>query len=331
MTDLARHLGTFLLEYLPHDRRASRHTIESYTVSLKLLVLFAAERLSVRPCVLKVEQLTTQLVLDFLDSLERERENTVATRNVRLAAIKALFRFLEYRSAAYLDLSRQIHAIPKKRCDQRLIDWLERHELQALLDAPDIRTSAGVRDRAMLHLAYAAGLRVSELTALRLDSLGQPDIDTVRVMGKGRRERVLPLWRETRSTLVDWLNIRPKVEDNHLFLNARGVGMGRHGFARRLSCHATAAARKVPSIGGKRITPHCLRHSCAVHTLEATRDIRKVSLWLGHATLQSTEIYLRVSPVEKLELLSTNGAPAVLKKGVFTGARDSLLALLDSV
>ena len=178
MTDLARNLGVFLRVYLPRDRRASRHTIESYKVSLKLLVLFAAERLSVRPCVIEVEQLTTQLILDFLDSLERERENTVATRNVRLAAIKALFRFLEYRSACYVDLSGQVHAIPKKRSDQKLIDWLERHELQALLDAPDIRTAAGVRDRAMLHLAYAAALRVSELTALRLDSLGQPDIDT---------------------------------------------------------------------------------------------------------------------------------------------------------
>ena len=202
MTDLASNLGVFLRIYLPRDRRASRHTIESYKVSLKLLVLFAAKRLSVRPCVIEVEQLTTQLILDFLDSLERERENTVATRNVRLAAIKALFRFLEYRSACYVDLSRQVHAIPKKRSDQKLIDWHERHELQALLDAPDIRTAAGVRDRAMLHLAYAAALRVSELTALRLDSLGQPDIDTVRVMGKGRRERILPLWRETRSTLV---------------------------------------------------------------------------------------------------------------------------------
>ena len=166
MTDLARNLGVFLRVYLPRDRRASRHTIESYKVSLKLLVLFAAERLSVRPCVIEVEQLTTQLILDFLDSLERERENTVATRNVRLAAIKALFRFLEYRSACYVDLSRQVHAIPKKRSDQKLIDWLERHELQALLDAPDIRTAAGVRDRAMLHLAYAAALRVSELTRL---------------------------------------------------------------------------------------------------------------------------------------------------------------------
>ena len=114
MTDLARNLGVFLRVYLPRDRRASRHTIESYKVSLKLLVLFAAERLSVRPCVIEVEQLTTQLILDFLDSLERERENTVATRNVRLAAIKALFRFLEYRSACYVDLSRQVHAIPKK-------------------------------------------------------------------------------------------------------------------------------------------------------------------------------------------------------------------------
>ena len=330
MTDLALHLGAFLREHLPRDRRASRHTVESYAAGLKLLVIFAADRLGVRPCLLKVEQLSMQLILDFLDWLERERRNTVATRNVRLAAIKAFFRFLEYRSPVYLELSGQIHAIAKKRADQKLIDWLERDELQALLDAPDIRTASGVRDRAMLHLAYAAGLRVSELTSLRLDSLGQPDLDTVRVMGKGRRERVLPLWKQTRSTLVDWLAIRPSVEDQHLFLNARNVGIGRHGFARRLTLHAAAAARTVPSIAGKHVTPHCLRHSCALHTLEATSDIRKVSLWLGHATLQSTEIYLRGSPVAKLEMLAANVPPGI-KKGAIDGARDSLLALLDSV
>ena len=329
MTDLAPHLGAFLRDYLPRDRNASRHTVQSYAASLKLLVIFVARRLGVRPCTFEIETLTAQLILDFLDSLESERENSTATRNVRLAAIKSFFRYLEYRSPSCLDLSGQVHAIPKKRFDQKLVDWLERDELQAILDAPDIRTAVGVRDRAMLHLAYAAGLRVSELTGLQLDSLSQPRIDSVRVMGKGRHERVLPLWKETRSTVVDWLKIRPSVEDSHLFLNARGTGIGRHGFARRLSLHAAEAARKVPSIAGKRITPHCLRHSCAVHTLEATRDIRQVSLWLGHASLQSTEIYLRVSPVEKLELLEARVPPSI-KKGVFDGARDSLLALLDS-
>ena len=248
MTDLARHLGVFLRVYLPRDRRASRHTIESYKVSLKLLVLFAAKRqLGVRPCVIEVEQLTTQLhprLSGFPGAGTGEHGRYAQCPALRQSRPCSAFWNTDPRATStFPDKS---HAIPKKRSDQKLIDWLERHELQALLDAPDIRTAAGVRDRAMLHLAYAAALRVSELTGLRLDSLGQPDIDTVRVMGKGRRERILPLWRETRSTLVDWLNIRPSVEDNHLFLNARGVVMGRHGFARRLSCHAAVAAKKVP-------------------------------------------------------------------------------------
>ena len=150
-----------------------------------------------------------QLALDFLDFLERERRNMVAARNVRLAAIKAFFRFLQYRSPACPELFGQIHAIVKKRSGRQLIDWLERVEVQALLDAPDIGTAPGVRDRAMLHLASAAGLRVSELTALRLDSLSQPRLDTVRVMRKGRRERVLPLRQRTRPALLAWLAIRP--------------------------------------------------------------------------------------------------------------------------
>ena len=161
MTELASHLGVFLREHLPRARNASHHTVLSYADSFQLLVCFAAERLGVRPCRIEIEQLTAPLILDFLDTLERERNNTVGTRNVRLAAFKSFFRYLEYRAPACLDLARQVHAIPMKRPDEALIESLDRDELRVLLDAPDPTTAAGVRDRAMLHLTYAAGLRVS--------------------------------------------------------------------------------------------------------------------------------------------------------------------------
>ena len=327
MTDLATHISAFFREYLPRDRRASRHTVDNYACGFTLLVRFAEDRLGVRPAKLEIEHLTAQLILDFLDALETERGNAVTTRNARLAAIKSFFRYLEYRVPACLDLACQIHAIPLKRADEPLIDYLDREELQALLDAPGTKKASGVRDRAMLHVTYAAGLRVSELTGLRCSDVSQPRLDTIHVAGKGRRERVLPLWKETQSVLRDWLAIRPSGPDGHLFLNARGTAMSRHGVAHRLALHVATAQRTAPSLADKRITPHVLRHSCAIHTLEATGDIRKVSLWLGHASLRSTEAYLRVDPIEKLEILAAK-VPPTITKGSFKDPTDRLLEIL---
>ena len=327
MTDLAPHLSAFLRQHLPRVCNASRHTVASYADSFMLLVRFAAGRLDIRPSEIAVEHLTPDLILDFLDHLEEQRRNSVGTRNVRLAAIKSFFRYLEYRVAACLEQARQVHAIPLKRREEPLVNHLDRDEVQALLDAPDPGTPTGLRDRAMLHLAYAAGLRVSELIGVRIGDLAQPHFDTLRVFGKGRRERELPLWKETRSVIRDWLATRPQVRDNFLFLNARGVAISRHGFAHRLALHVTAAARKVPSLASKRITPHTLRHACALHTLEATGDIRKVSLWLGHASLRSTEIYLRSDPIGKLQILADRLPPSI-RRGSFPNVPDRLISIL---
>jgi len=329
MTALAPHLSAYLLEYLPRDRGASRHTVDSYAYSFQLLVGFAAKRLRVRPCEIQVEQLGAELILDFLDDIESNRANTPRTRNARLAAFKSFFRFLEYRAPACLNVAMQVHAIPSKRIEQPLVAYLTRAELQALLDAPNRRSASGIRDRAMLHLAYAGGLRVSELTGLQLDDVKRPAMDTIHVLGKGRRERVLPLWKETQAVLKDWLRIRPASKDRALFLNARGEAMSRHGFASRLAAHVKTAQRSAPTLAQKSVTPHVLRHTCAIHTLEATGDIRRVALWLGHSSVLSTEIYLRVDPTEKLDILDA-GAPPQITKGTFMGVSDRLLAMLTT-
>ena len=329
MTALAPHLSVWLLEHLPRDRGASRHTIDSYAYSFRLLVCFAAKRLRLRPSDLRIEQLDAALILDFLDDIEKSRANTPRTRNARLAAIRSFFRFLEYRAPACLDVAMQVQAIPAKRVEQPLVDYLTRAELQALLDAPDRRTRSGLRDRAMLHLAYACGLRVSELTGIQLDDINQPTADTVHVLGKGRRERVLPMWKETQAVLRDWLRVRPAGDEQALFLNARGEAIGRHGFASRLPVHVKTAQRTAPSLVRKKVTPHVLRHTCAIHTLEATGDIRRVALWLGHSSVTSTEIYLRIDPSEKLDILDA-GAPPQIRKGTFTGVSDRLLAMLEA-
>ena len=235
---------------MPNERRFSRYTVQGYTDCFRLLVLFAAEQIKTRPCALKIEHFTVALLLAFIESLERDRNNSVGTRNIRLAAIKSFFRYVEYRVPSCLDHALQVRAIPQKRTDKPLIDWLDRTEMQAILDAPDVQTISGLRDRAMLHLCYAAGLRVSELTGLTLDSLSGPRLETVRILGKGRRERELLLWKETKTVLNEWLDVRPPVNNRYLFLNARGRAISTDGFAYILKQHVATAVRKVPSIEG---------------------------------------------------------------------------------
>ena len=329
MTALAPHLTAFLREHLPHERQASPHTCAAYAYSFQLLLSFAAARLRTTPSSMQIEQLDPPLILAFLEYIEDSRGNSARTRNARLAAIKAFFRFLEYRLPSCLDQAHRTRALPMKKVDETLVSHLTREEMQALLDAPDPCRVSGLRDRAMLHLAFAAGLRVSELVSLRIDQIDRQAAASIHVMGKGRRERVLPLWKETAAALKAWLAARPASGDAELFLNAKGRAMTRSGFEYILTKHVVTAAQKQPSISDKRVTPHVLRHTCAMHTLQATRDVRKVSLWLGHASLQSTEVYLRADPTEKLEALAAM-APPSLKPGRFR-APDELLAMLKSV
>src|SRR5712692_9670309 len=197
MTPLAPHLTAFLGERLPRERRASAHTCDAYAYAFRLLLSFTSTRLGTRPSALMLEQLDVPLVLAFLEDLEKTRANSPRTRNARLAAIKSFARFVEYRVPSCLQQVHGLLAIPSKKTDEALVGFLTRDEMQAVLDSPDPRRRDGVRDRAMLHLAFAAGLRVSELVGLRLDELVLQPQAAVHVRSKGRRERVLPLWKTT--------------------------------------------------------------------------------------------------------------------------------------
>ncbi len=329
MTPLGPHLAAFLREHLPRDRRASPHTCEAYATCFRFLVVFAAHRLRTKPAALAVEQIDAELILAFLEHLEVERGNGARSRNARLAAINAFFRFLQYRLPDCLDQAGRIDAIPMKKTDEALVTHLTRVEMKALLDAPDPRTRWGTRDRAMLHLAFAAGLRVSELVGLRLDQVDQRNWATIHVMGKGRRERVLPLRKGTANALKAWIATRPRTDEPEIFLNSVGRAMTRSGFEHILTKHVRSAGATQPSLVEKRVSPHVLRHTCAMHTLQATHDVRKVSLWLGHATLQSTEIYLRADPTGKLEALAAM-EPSPLRPGRFREP-DKVLAMLSEV
>ena len=327
MTALAPHIEAFLREHLVRHRGASLHTCDSYAYSFRALFEFASQRLKTTPCALTLEQLDASLVGAFLEQLETTRRNGPATRNVRLAAIRAFFGFLQHREPAALDQIRRVLAIPFKRRDTRLVPYLTQEEVQALVNAPTPTTRQGLRDRAMLHLTICAGLRVSELTGLRLEDVAS-QAATVRVCGKGRRERTMPLWKTTARALRAWLAVRGQVPASEVFVNARGQPFSRWGVAHVLKCHGITARRTCASLARKRLSPHVLRHTSAMIVLQATHDIRKVSLWLGHSQLTTTEMYVRADPSEKLEAIEAI-VPPRLRQGTFRPT-DALLAWLKT-
>lgn len=330
MSALAPHVAAYLRERLPVELGASRHTCETYTHALRLWFEYAATQYGITPSALELEQLDSPTVLGFCEHLEVVRGNSARTRNARLSAIKAFMRFVEYRVPSMLDQVRQIQSIPRKRTDYKLVGYLDRPEITALLNAPDLATRSGIRDRAMIHLCLSAGLRVSELVALPMSALTLHGEPSVHVMGKGRRERALPLWKEVARDLRAWRDIRGSDHGAaECFLNARGGPMTRSGFEYVLHKHVAHAAKSCSSLADKKVSPHVLRHSCAMTVLQATGDIRKVSLWLGHAGLTTTQIYLRADPTEKLSIVDTL-VPPNLRQGRFQ-ACDALIALLHGM
>jgi site-specific recombinase XerD len=320
-------MEAFLREHLIRHRGASLHTCDSYAYSFRSLFEFASLTLKMAPSALRLDQMDAPLISAFLAQLETTRHNSANTRNIRLAAIRSFFRFLQHREPAALAQVGRVLAIPFKKTDTRLVPHLVREEMQALLDAPAPSTRDGVRDRAMLHLAVCAGLRVSELTGLRIDEVAAQSA-SIRVRGKGRRERALPLWKTTTTALRAWLAIRGPVAAPEVFVNARGEPFSRWGVAYVLRRHTNTAARMCPTLNGKRVSPHVLRHTCGMIVLQATQDIRKVSLWLGHSNLTTTEVYVRADPTEKLEAIEAVVPPS-LRKGKFRPP-DKLLALLKA-
>lgn len=329
MTPIAPLITGFLREHLPIECGYSPHTCETYAHAFRLLFAFASQRFGIKPSQLCLEQIDASTILAFLADIEVRRGNCAATRNGRLAAIKSFIGYVELKVPSALEQASQIHAIPAKRHDRTLVRHLTMDEIRAVLNAPDTTTRLGIRDRAMLHLCFAGGLRVSELVGLPLDNLCLQRTPSIRVLGKGRKERCLPLWKETAADLRAWLTVRGSVRVPELFVNAEGAAMTRAGFEYVLDKHISAAGKACASLKGRAVSPHQLRHSCAILMLQATGDIRKVALWLGHADIRTTECYLQVDPSEKLETMQTVLPPS-LRRGRFK-APDALIASLTDV
>jgi integrase/recombinase XerD len=314
---------------MPIEQGCSPRTCETYAHAFRLLFIFASQRLGIKPSQISFEQIDAPLILDFLAHLEQHRGNSAATRNGRLAAVKAFIRYVEFRVPSALAQAQQIHAIPNKRYDQELLRHLRIEEVRAILNAPKTTTRLGIRDRSMLHLCFAGGLRVSELVGLPLENVRLERAPSIRVLGKGRRERCLPLWKETAADLRAWIAVRGTPPAPELFVNAEGAAMTRAGFEYILGKHVCTARKSCPSLNGRSVSPHQLRHSCALTMLQATRDIRKVALWLGHADIRTTEIYLRVDPSEKLEAVEAV-VPLGLRRGRFKAPDALITSLFES-
>ena len=329
MTALAPILQAFFTDRLIRQRQASANTIAAYRDTFRILLEFANRATGLAPNQLDIADLDAGLVTAFLQHLETERANTVATRNARLAAVHSLFRYAALRAPEHADQISRVLSIPPKRCDRAIVCFLTDTEIDALLAAPDRSTSLGRRDHALLLLASQTGLRVSELTGLTLGDVHLGAGAHVRCHGKGRKDRATPLTKQTAATLRIWLTEHDGGPDDPLFPTRAGHPLSRDAVAKLVTKHAAHAAACCPTILAKKITPHTLRHSAAMALLHAGVDTSVIALWMGHEDPASTQIYLHADMTIKEKALAR-----VQPRGTQPGRYkppDSLLAFLDTL
>lgn len=297
---LSSLVQTFFTVALP-QRGMSPLTLLSYRDAMKLLLRFVAERRRRAVIHLDVADLDAVIVRDFLDNLEKKRGNEISTRNNRLAALRSFFAFVAAEDPSFSDQCHRICSIPLKRAPVRPIPYLEQHEMLAMLDAPDQSTRSGRRDRALLLFLYNTGARVQELTGVRASDLHLSRPPQVLLRGKGRKERICPFWASTARVLRDLLreNAISQSSDDNIFLNTQGEPLTRFGVDYILKKHATAVVKAVPSLARKRVSPHTIRHTTAVHMLNAGVDLNVIRAWLGHVDLRTTSIYAEINLATK--------------------------------
>ena len=317
--DLARALRAFFADHLPRVRGASAHTIQSYRDSLVLLLRFVSIQTKRFVTELDLDDLGPQQVLAFLEYLETDRHNLVSTRNVRLAAIHAFFRYCAMECPARLEHCQRVLAVPFKRTDSRPVEYFEYEEIEAILAIVNRRSVDGRRDYALLATMFNTGARVQEIVALGVADLRLETSPHVRLFGKGRKERLCPLWPQTADLLRALLAERAEPQsDEPLFRNHRGARLTRFGVRYILQKYCTRAQATVPILRTKRLHPHSMRHSTAVHLLRSGVDITTISHWLGHASVTTTHRYATadldmkrhaIEQARPTDLLTTGPAP----------------------
>jgi integrase/recombinase XerD len=326
MTMIAPALQAFFTDRLAQQRNASPHTMVAYRRSFCLLLSFVHQQSGKAPSRLDFTDLKAPVIVAFLQHLETERGNSIRSRNARLSAIHSFFRFASTRHPEHADDIERVLAIPHKRFARAEIIHLDRHELASLLAAPDRSTWHGRRDHALLLVAVQTGLRLTELTSLRVGDVHLGGGAHVRCRGKGRKERCTPLNAQTVAVLKVWLRERGGQPDDPVFPSRRGTGLSPDAVERLVGEHARVAARSCPSLRGKKVTPHVLRHTNAMQLLLGGVDNASIALWLGHERVQTTDIYLHADMSLKEKAL-TRLAPLPATPGRYR-ASDALMRFL---
>ena len=329
MSALAPTIESFFTDRLATQRDSSPHTIVAYRDAFRLLLGFACDHTGKAPSQLDFTDLDAVLIAAFLTHLERDRHNSVSTRNARLSAIRSLYGYAALRHPEHAELIQRVLAMPAKRHEQATVCFLAPDEIDALLAAPDPNTWIGRRDHALLLVAVQTGLRVSEITGLVCGDLHLGAGAHVRCLGKGRKHRATPLTAQTVDVLHVWLHEREGHPDEPLFPSRRGGPLSSDTVAWLTTKHATTAAENCPSIASKHITPHVLRHTAAMQLLQAGVDVSVIALWLGHESIQTTQIYLHADLTLKERALART-TPANTTPGRYRPP-DPLLAFLEAL
>lgn len=329
MSLLAPTLQRFFTERLVRQRQASPATVASYRDSLRLLLGFVAERSGKAPSALGFDDLDADAISAFLTHLEVDRRNTARTRNNRLAAIRALFSYAALRHPEHAEVIARVLAIPQKRHDKAIVTFLTHDEAQALLAAPDPGRWEGRRDRAMLAVAIQTGLRLAELTGLDCGDIALGAGAHLSCTGKGRKQRTVPLTTNTVAVLRTWTRERGGLPADPLFPTRTGRRLSPDAVQRRVALHIAVAKEHRPSLAGKNVTPHVLRHTAAMALLQAGVDVSVIALWLGHEDIRSTQAYLHADLAIKERALART-TPNSAKPGRFRPA-DPLLAFLEGL
>jgi integrase/recombinase XerD len=321
----------FFSSRLINEKNVSARTVASYRDTFRLLLQYAQMHRKKAPSDLIVDDLDAPFVLGFLNHLEQERGNSPRTRNSRLAAIRSFMKYVSYCDPTVIAVVQRVLAIPLKRFERPLLGFLSRDEIDALLAAPDVSKWSGRRDQMLLRTMYNTGARVSEIVALRVCDVSFGDHARVRILGKGRKERTIPLWRSTRDGLKQWLSNRSQERNGHepLFANRMGDHLSRSGVEARLRTAVLAAAKKCPTLTGRRVSPHTIRHSTAMHLLQSGVDITVIALWLGHESPTTTHQYVEADLSMKERAL--NQIQELPKASARYRATDKLLGFLNSL
>lgn len=329
MTLIAATLQAFFTDRLAMQRQASPRTVASYRDALRLLLEFAHQQTGKKPSQLDWDDLDADMISAFLNHLEGERNNSIRTRNLRLTAIRSLFSHAALHHPEHALLIQRVLAIPPKRFDKPIVTFLTTPEVDALLAAPNLSRWEGRRDRVLMLLAIQTGLRVSELTGLNCRDVTLGTGANIRCEGKGRKQRAVPLTGPIQALLRDWLTERHGHPGDPLFPTRTGRRLSRDAIALRISTHAATAAQRCPSLHGKRLHPHVLRHTCAMSLLQAGVDTSVIALWLGHAGVRSTDAYLHADMTIKEKALALT-TPAAAPPGRYHPT-DKVLAFLENL